>query len=87
MHTASYCKRIKFGCVLHLACISFWWNVPSAKSSASLNAMHIHVCTVCIRIGTFRNMPIQIHSNVLKNYFPPDIEHAKYMYNTFTVFC
>lgn len=66
--------------VLHLAVYSikrFWRNTTSAKSSTPLNVMYI-----CLRIVTFRNTQIQIHANVLKNLFPPNIVHAKY--NTFT---
>lgn len=37
----------------------------------------------CVKIVTFRNKLIQIHANLLKNCFPPNIIHAKY--NTFTV--
>lgn len=46
----------------------------------SLNALH-----TCRRIGTFTNMPIQNHTNLFKNHFPPNIVHAKF--NMFTLLC
>lgn len=57
----------------------FWQNAAFAKSSTSLNAMFI-----CIKIVTFGNTPIQIHTNLFKNKFPQNTLHAKY--KTFTVF-
>lgn len=48
-----------------------------AKSSTSLNAMHIYRY---IRIVTFRNTLIQIHTNVVRNLFLPNIVHAKCKY-------
>lgn len=44
---------------------------------------HAHMYKNYKLIETFRNMLIQIHSNLLKNYFPQNIIHTKY--NTFTV--
>lgn len=41
-------------------------------------------CIICEKIVTFRSTPIQIHTNMSKNYFPPNIVQTKY--NKFTVF-
>lgn len=64
-----YCyKCITFGCEF-FKCFS--QKDGSAKSSTSLIAI-----PVCIRIGTFINMLIQIHRNLLKNNFTPNIVHS-----------
>lgn len=41
------------------------------NSRPSQNAMHI-----CLKIGTFRNTLIQIHANLLENYFLPNIYYT-----------
>lgn len=61
-------KCITFGCEF-FKCFS--QKDGSAKSSTSLIAI-----PVCIRIGTFINMLIQIHRNLLKNNFTPNIVHS-----------
>lgn len=61
-------KCITFGCEF-IKCFS--QKDGSAKSSTSLIAI-----PVCIRIGTFINMLIQIHHNLLKNNFTPNIVHS-----------
>lgn len=39
---------------------------------------------MCIGIGTFRKTLIQTYANLLKNHFPPNIEHDKF--NTLTIY-
>lgn len=65
--------------ILHLSVYSikrFWWNAAYADLSTLLNTMQ--TCQ-------FKNMPIQIHVNSIKNYFLPIIVHAKY--KKFAVSC
>lgn len=71
-----YCNHITFDCVILF--INFLRKAASVKSSTTLKAI-----PVCLRIGTFRSMPIQIHAILLKNNFPLNIVYAKY--NKFTV--
>lgn len=44
------------------------WQKTGDKLSICTSLIAIHIC---IRIGTFRKMLIQIHTNLLKNQFPP----------------
>lgn len=55
------CKHIIFGCLSYLTFL-----VECGFHIIKYIGMHIHVCR---RIGTFRNMLIQIHTKLLKNHF------------------
>lgn len=50
-----------------------FWQKTAAKLSTCTSLIAIHIC---IRMGTFRKMLIQIHTNLLKNYFLPNIAHT-----------
>lgn len=62
-----------------LLTFDIWLCILNTKSSTSLKTMHMYVC---LRKGTIRNILIQIHANLLKNYFI-NIVHSKYNTCTF----
>lgn len=54
-----------------------------AESGLRCKSTSLNVIIICFRIGTSRNKFIQVHANMLKKNFQPNIVHSKY--NTFTV--
>lgn len=54
-----------------------------AESGLRCKSTSLNVIIICFRIGTFRNKFIQVHANMLKKNFQPNIVHSNY--NTFTV--
>lgn len=59
-----------FGCAFFLS--GFLQRAASVKTNSLVNVIHI-----CIRVGRFRELLIQIHSNLLQIYFPPNIMDGK----------
>lgn len=66
-----YCKKNYISlCILFSVFGRMGLSLP-VNSRPSQNAMHI-----CLKLGTFRNTLIQVHANLLKNYFLPNIYYT-----------